>query len=267
MRKIERRGFTLVELLVVIGIISVLISLLLPALERVRLQAKAVKCQSNLRQVGLALMMYSNDNHNWVPEDFIYGDPNSTSANYRWYQFIDGSDVNVHLPYLQNRNVLFCPETDPAANDNIAVTAALNSTYGMLHPHAYEPKSYHADFNGFSGYHLSAIPMASDFALVADTSFNDTKRARYGSSAWRSDRLYGETVNTGTNGTGKSGVWAAHPHDVANLLFADFHVEGAPAARLVHTSNYNYNDGAGKLRGISWWKDSKLNYVNEKPRG
>ena len=62
-----RRAFTLLELLVVIGIIALLLSLLLPALARGREAARATMCRSNLRQVHQALMLYAQENEGFVP--------------------------------------------------------------------------------------------------------------------------------------------------------------------------------------------------------
>jgi len=66
----KRKGFTLVELLVVIAIIAVLMVILMPALNRVKEQTRTTVCQSNMRQYGLATVMYTDDNEGNFPDKF-----------------------------------------------------------------------------------------------------------------------------------------------------------------------------------------------------
>jgi prepilin-type N-terminal cleavage/methylation domain-containing protein len=117
----RRRAFTLPELLVVIGIIVVLVAMLLPAINRAWNQAQLVNCQSNLRQIGLAVAMYENEYHGYLPFANWNWDPAPVSfynATAGWLYAcplpsgpIDPSYVQTGnlWPYLQNQKVYHCP--------------------------------------------------------------------------------------------------------------------------------------------------------------
>jgi prepilin-type N-terminal cleavage/methylation domain-containing protein len=107
-----RSAFTLVELLVVIGIIAVLISILLPALNRVRSQALNTQCASNLRQIAVGSLAYATANHGYLPTR--YRDPATFDYPFWSYFFNEGSTryqlgLLWEQKYLADPRVFYCP--------------------------------------------------------------------------------------------------------------------------------------------------------------
>ena len=98
-----RRAFTLVELLVVIGIIAILVALLLPALNKARQQAIAVQCMSNMRQFGIINQMYMNQYRDWhMPAWFGSQTAQSSQALRRYYAGLYEFRRGLSLPILDD---------------------------------------------------------------------------------------------------------------------------------------------------------------------
>lgn len=110
-------GFTLVELLVVIAVISILAAMLMPALARARESARRANCASNLRQVGMALEMYANEQEGNFPTIQRYIGDNCAQKNTNVFMF-DG--LSVFPEYLTEARVLTCPSNPVARSQFFA---------------------------------------------------------------------------------------------------------------------------------------------------
>jgi prepilin-type N-terminal cleavage/methylation domain-containing protein len=105
-RKPRTRAFTLIELLVVITIIAILAALLLPTLVSAKERAKRTSCKNSLRQFSLALQLYGDDNHQWLPS----GAPNEPMPpNDDHLPVISDSTSNAIVRYTATAQMLHCP--------------------------------------------------------------------------------------------------------------------------------------------------------------
>ncbi|NIM06276.1 MAG: DUF1559 domain-containing protein [Armatimonadetes bacterium] len=119
----DSKGFTLIELLVVIGIISILAAIMLPVFWRAREQARSTTCLSNLRQLGMACIMYMQDwDEQFPPFSYQMITPEAETLYQYWYGLEEGSwpDFTYDLtrgllePYKENVAILRCPSFHPS---------------------------------------------------------------------------------------------------------------------------------------------------------
>lgn len=114
--KRQGKGFTLIELLVVIAIIAILAAILFPVFARARENARRTSCLSNLKQIGLGFMMYTQDYDEKYPQSFAYnpqvpanGSWGGSPGAYYWFW------QNMIYPYVKSNQLFVCPNGDTSA--------------------------------------------------------------------------------------------------------------------------------------------------------
>ncbi len=120
------RGFTLIELLVVIAIIAILAAILFPVFAKARETAMRVKCTASGKQMGLAGLMYADDNNGTLHYGRVYvGDPDSHPSGLIW--------SGLEQPYLKSKEVLLCPTLDRNQDPRLNNPSHFAQTWSQSH--------------------------------------------------------------------------------------------------------------------------------------
>ncbi len=202
----SRRGFTLVELLVVIGIIALLIAILMPALTRVKEQASRVKCASNMRQIVSAARMYAQQDKRGR---FIPRDP--TGGNDSLYPLWEAK-------LLPNIKVAVCPSTQNDVARPTDLRQAAASSAATSGGHSYETRSWMwSSFTWPNGKKFPQIVNPATGTLADDIKSETNTRGN------TSVMLLTDADNTGINNYPEPGE--NHGADGVNVAFCDGHVE------------------------------------------
>ena len=224
MQNVKKRRFSLIELLVTIAVIAILAGLLLPALNAAREKGRGIACSANLKQIGMFLLAYEDDNDGWGPKGIDYNFLSGTSTIAQlWqdrlmYYYMPNVPVgHVHHAEIKDgirkiRPIFVCPASGYAQSASTD-TALLYRNYG-INSHMAAHEKVNSPYQAYAGMRASTLTSPSERTWVADRGTNIKTQA------------FSENVYYIQGGAHKNveGYDIGYRHvGLANFVFADGH--------------------------------------------
>ena len=196
----RQRGFTLIEILIVVAIIAILAAIIFPAFSRARESGRAIACVSNLKQIGMALNMYAEDYDGFHPiagADVSWDAVDPVTGNGPWMQQLQ--------TYLKSKKVLRCPSD---GDSEYSYFLGSRAAYLSVTP------------NAFAATNTRRIEFSTAFVVGGDTF---SRNGSFAITDADKDDYSQNCVGGDENGT-PSIEWRRH-NNGQNILFADAHVK------------------------------------------
>lgn len=262
--KLVRRGFTLIELLVVIAIIAILAAILFPVFGRARENARRSSCQSNLKQVGLGIMQYTQDYDELFPAVYNGNWPG------RWHW------MDCVQPYVKSDQVFNCPSDADASNKYVPVATGGTTILGSTPDNYGSYAVSNAYFNNAAAAPEWGSPMSqkaqndpgnssvridspSTSILAGDG--NGAFQMAWADSSKQPTKVTATTnpntmeASSGVTDTNLEGRFVGRHLETLNLLFADGHVKAMRLDALLEKSTKapTYGTTAGYIVGLRYF--------------
>lgn len=217
-----KSAFTLIELLVVIAIIAILAAILFPVFGRARENARRSSCQSNLKQIGLGILQYTQDYDEIMVRQWNGQNgtayPNGANFNTRWMDSVQ--------PYIKSEQIFVCPSNTTANGVYIPYANRTSANQGSLGSYGWNVSYWvnggtNTNRGPFDGPSISLIEAPSTTIMVADWVANNNNAE----IAWKDTAATANIVNNSASPPVLNGNVPARHLDTVNVLYCDGHVK------------------------------------------